>query len=326
MNFRAALMGVIIAILILSGCSRGSSDPDRYPLFRTGTQGLDFQFSPRTPDKFFTSSLEPFQPMILEVRNRGAFPQDDERGEFIGYLWPGGYDDSILTIEPRYITLRASDLSGDLEGKSPINGEGGIQFFDFDVGIFGLPQGVYNIRMPIIFTGVYRYRTISSEDVCIDPNPYSDDRDKVCDISRYGSIKGGGSQGAPVAVTYIEEDVVSDGVLFRITVRNVGGGKVIPWEDISPALNPHTFEYGYDEENRVGITSVFVGNLPVDACTPRIGERVRLINGEGRIICKMSTLRMGTGAFTSPLNIVLDYGYMSSIRKDIEIFEQLQFR
>ena len=50
--------------------------------------------------------------------------------------------------------------------------------------------------------------------VCIDPDPYSVVQEqKVCNI---GDVSVSGGQGAPIAVTRIEEEVGSDKIYFRI--------------------------------------------------------------------------------------------------------------
>ena len=59
-------------------------------------------------------------------------------------------------------------------------------------------------------------------------------------------------------------------------------------------------------------------------CSPEIDgdERVRLVNGLGTIFCTFKI--SGDTAYTTPLRVILDYNYMDSVSKDIEIIKTPQ--
>ncbi len=94
-------------------------------------------------------------------------------------------------------------------------------------------------------------------------------------------------------------------------------GKVIDehlWDD-----DPH-YGYSINEIDRVRIDEITVGSLPL-LCQPDDGY-LKLVEGEGIIFCKLPTAGIGD-VYLSPLTIVLEYGYLSSIYKNINILEEV---
>lgn len=334
--------GILIAVLIIfilsiSGCGRADVDEPREYYYRTGTDGLTLEFPTDTPREIYENDRD--VRFIVEVRNRGAFPQSDEVDEFYGKLWIGGYDERILSIYPRLgssITQGVNLEGYELEGKSVYNRNGGYSAVEFQMNVGDLPQGMPFYRPRLIVTASYFYKTIANPMICIDPEPRSTRvREKVCEIGDYSAVgygggagRGGsvgsglGSQGAPIAITRVEEDVTGSDILFRIYIRNVRGGLVILETDIDN--NPNE---GYDwrDMNLVRIEDIKVGNVRMTECRPAIGRDIQLIDDEGYIFCRLDKSVAGGKAYVTPLNIILSYGYTTSIERDIEIFEEVEF-
>ncbi len=335
--------GVLIAILIILilsifGCRRADVDEPREYNYRTGTQGLVLNFPTNMPTEIYENDRD--VRFMVEVRNKGAFPQSDEVDEFRGKLWIGGHDDRILRIYPRLGSSISQGVNLDgyeLEGKSVYNRDGGYSGVEFQMDVGDLPQGMPYYRPRLIVTASYLYKTIANPMICVDPEPRSTRvREKVCEIGDYGTMgrgggsgKGGrvgagqGSQGAPIAVTRIEEDVTGSDIIFKIYIRNAGQGLVILESDIDQ--NPNE---GYDwrDMNLVRIEDIRVGNIRMTECRPTIGRDVQLIDDEGYIFCRLDKSVAGGKAYVTPLNIMLSYGYTTSIERDIEVFEEVSFR
>jgi len=314
---------LIVLAMVLSGCSgypKGVERP-RETDYRSGTKGLELSFPADTFSKLYENDDARF---IVEIKNRGAFPQFDELSEFRGFLWIGGYDTTVVELAPQE-GHRELDANA-LEGKSEINRDGGYSAVVMEGRTFNLPQGTPYYRTPIIVTATYTYKTIATATICVDPNPRSPDvREKVCKVSEYGSVALRGSQGAPVAVTSIEEDVTANSLLFRINVQNVGGGLIINENDIDN--DPNHLGYEWDSLDKVYIRDVSIGNLHLDSggqCRPDVGEYLKLINGKGYIFCKMPTGGV-SGVYKAPLNIQIEYAYSNSIQRDIEVFRELNY-
>src|SRR3989344_7374669 len=311
------LLGVLLLAIVISGCSapRGGEEPREFN-FRTGSEGLVLQFPEGTPDRIFENDQQ--IKFTVEIQNRGAYPQFDEIGGLNGFIWVGGFDKSVIDLQPeqRQLDERA------LEGKSEINREGGYWAAVISGRAFNLPSGTPYYRTPMIVTATYNYETVASADICVDPEPRSPYvREKVCQITDFSNVVMSGSQGAPIAVTSIEEDATSTALLFRIYVSNVGGGLLINENDIS--FDPNR-GYDWDELNQVRIADVAVGNIPMTECRPGIGEYLELRNNRGVIFCRLATAGLDN-AYRAPLNVRLAYGYASSVTRDIEVHREINY-
>lgn len=292
---------------------RGTQGPQKTE-FRSGSEALVLSFPEGTFTKLFEGDND--VRLLVEIQNKGAYPQPDESEGLDGRIWIGGFDNDILELSTE--DNRLDDKA--LEGKSPINLEGGRSAVLFTGSVSILPSGASSYKAPIVITATYLYKTISAPIVCIDPNPRTSNiREKVCDISKYGNIALSGGQGSPIVVSKVEEEVTSNAIIFRIELQNTGKGLVISENEKDPNTG-----YDWREMNKVVLEDISVGNLNMD-CRPSIGEIVQLINNKGFIICRLKTTGI-SNVYTTPLNIQLRYGYSSSIRKEIEIVSEVKFR
>jgi len=319
------LIILFLSLLVISACSganfgnigRGRQGVDSIasnPNYRTGSEGLTVQFAPGSADRAFERDND--VTFVLEVRNRGAFPQQDDFQNLNPKLWIYGYDPLILFIDPDEFSLDEETL----EGKNPFNSEGGFETVILRASISDLPSGTPVYRPTIIAAVTYEYETVASGEVCVDPFPFSTTiRDKICNVAQFRNVNIGSSQGAPVAISRVEEEVTSNALLFRIFIKNVGNGLIIPINDVNrhPRLG-----YEYNSLNEVRVAEISVGNLRVDSCRPYQGERIKLINNEGVMFCKFSTSGIDD-IYTTPINIRLEYGYVTSVQKQIQIFEDI---
>ncbi|MEA2037890.1 MAG: hypothetical protein U9O94_10370 [Nanoarchaeota archaeon] len=153
---RYLIVSLVILALFLTACRTADIDEPRESIYRTGTDGLRLMFPTNTPKEIYENDYD--VRMIVEVRNKGAFPQSDEIDELgpsIGKLWVGGYDKNILQITSRSqsdISPGVTLDSRELEGKSVYNREGGYSAAELVMRVLDLPDG-----MPY-----YRPRLISS--------------------------------------------------------------------------------------------------------------------------------------------------------------------
>ena len=345
----ALIVFLLILILVISGCSGRLRDQERKSIdFRTGTQGLELRFPPNMPTKLFEGDRD--VGFILEIRNKGAFPQNDvteETNDFQARLYFGGFDANILKVgqdSPSFaainpiIVAAAKGTDFSLEGRSSFNSEGGIQVIPLAFFVERLPPGTsFSVYRPKVRAAVnYRYQTIASPTICVDPQPESATiRDKPCQFT--DSI-GVGSQGAPVAVTRVDQDVVrgSDGkskLLYKIFIENVGTGRVLslpaPLDERDLNTNPFTTGFRFQDLDQVDIGGVSFGrkvsgSLVKANCKPQ--TKVRLIDNKGVIFCQFDAEVEGvTSAFETPLFINLKYGYQDTVEIELEIREAIEF-
>jgi len=308
-----------IAMIVIAGCRGGGGfrkdDPgDSDYNYRTGSIGLEIELPSGNPRRLYENEND--IRYLVEVRNHGAYPQMDETNEFYSRLWIGGFDESIIRASPAPGT--GIDLeSQELEGRSPYNRDGGYTIEDFSLDILDLPSGTTFYNPTLILTVTYFYKTIASPVVCIDPEPRSTNvRQKVCTTSDVSP----GTQGAPVAVTKVTQDVTSQSILFKIQVENVGSGTIIPEGFVD---NDPNRGYDWKELNQVKIENIAVGDTRMSSCRP--DNYVELFDEKATIFCRLDKSVIGGRVYTSPLNIELSYGYSFSVQDSIGVFEEVQY-
>ncbi len=300
---------IMIAALLLSGCEQDGEIRVDETSYHTGTMGLEMYFVPNAPPSkvYDGDSLD----IMIELRNRGSYPESDT---FQGKLEISGFDPNAI----RGTWEGGNEIPVSLRGRSREYPDGGYDIMTYsDKRGVKVPFGGPKYDATFLVTACYKYKTITDPKVCIDPEPYKVITEKkVCRFD--DAISTGGGQGAPVAITRIEERVSSDHIIFDIYISNVGNGKVIDWTsyDYCP------FELELKDVNRVRVNA----KLPFDSnpqCTPRGSgsEPVMLRDGgTGFITCKFRKPETGTTFITS-LHIELDYVYSSSIEKRVEIIK-----
>ena len=297
---------LLVFLMACAGIGRKAEKPQPQE-FRSGSQGIYMQFVTNLPPpKVF--DREPLNVMV-QVENRGTA---NVGGIGLDSIYLSGFDNNIITGIP----FDGVDIPM-LEGRGPYLPQGGIDTVSFR-GIIQ-PLGTRRIdkyQPTLLATACYHYQTIASAQVCIDPNPYAPTSvQKVCTPSTVGT----GSQGAPIAVTSVEVVPSPQKTRFKISISNVGGGDVFrPGVQFLTKCNPYVGGLGFNEVDFVRIVDVVISGQHIkDSCKPA-GEFVRLTNNQAQLFCEFDA-PPGQSAFLTPLEIELDYGYRSSIFRQIDI-------
>ena len=290
---------IILLLFIVSislGCNRG--EPKRQDIkIHTGTQGLVLKFLPQTPPNIAYSGET--MDIQIEVSNKGAYTTN-------GLLYFTGFDKSIIDIGFEYVDIP------EIEGKAEYMREGGKDVIilsnpellnqEIDVS---LPPGVDDYKTRIEAIACYRYETTATIPICIDANPRIDTHD-ACKSTNVG----GGSQGAPVAISNIQVEPGYGKLRLILTLNNVGKGIVID-EDSCP------FGYKYGELGNLRSFSVNLEGISLD-CNP--APLVKLNDGSAKVYCNANIAELiNTGAYKTPLTVRFDYGYKNSISTSLEI-------
>jgi hypothetical protein len=280
-----------------------------------GNDGLVVQFVKDVPPARVYSG-EPLT-VAFDVLNKGATSVGDN---FKGYLYISGADPNIVQFVPSFNELVVA-------GKGEVLGDGGYSTVSFNTGgvdnngAVNLPGGTDSYKPKFIGTVCYEYETRASPVVCLDPDPFSTYAgEKACKVTDV-SLSGG--QGAPIAVTQVEQMPTRGATQLKIHFKNVGKGKVVMSDKISssppgPCIRVDPQDYNYI--NKIDSYDVQISNTILSGCSPPISDGVRLTNNEGVIICKYSFNGDVTQAFTAPISINLRYGYVESTTpKEVEI-------
>ena len=330
-NFIFALL-LFLLILIL-GCSTGKNTQKSIENVRVGTEGIAVNFLPNAPPATIhvgqgeDEKANTFD-VVLELKNKGAYPQPDEGagglGPSFGKVFLSGYDPKIIAFESK--DGKSGDLSTKtLEGKSTINPNGGQDILSFTGKIIAENLNVEKYEPTLLATACYYYLTIAGPSVCIDPNPYSTIKEKkVCEVQGITLS----NQGAPIAITKIDEEAFATKTQFRITIKNVGGGDVMKADAANNKCDPSgTQKIEREDIDKVNLLWAKISDKAlmcgpfVDGNVKSSGGLIRMINGEGSFICEMpsSDYSNKISAYTTPLLIHLSYGYRNTAERRILI-------
>ncbi|MBN2112425.1 hypothetical protein JW707_04995 [Candidatus Woesearchaeota archaeon] len=310
---KALVISILVLMIAFSGCREGlGGRKEPVAGYRTGSQGLVINFMPNYPRTQMYDD-EPFD-VIIELRNKGSYAT----GFGGDRIYLSGFDIGIITG----ISTNGERLPSEFEGITEYNADGGYDTIQFSGQVYPLSmKKVDRYPATVLATVCYGYKTTASDNVCIDPNPFASTTErKVCTPGPVSF----GTQGAPIAVTTVEVDPTPRITRFKIHISNVGGGTVFKYGgDYLAKCNPyHTRGLEFNEIDVVRLTGVSVaGKTITPSCKPMDNEgNVRLINGQATVFCELGNL--GTGpAYTTPLTVEVDYGYMSTVSKQIEIVQ-----
>lgn len=296
---------VLLCLLFLTSCNRLSqgenADQTASALARaqTGTSGVEVNFVTNYPP----SKIYDINDLValIEVKNKGNY--DLNPGDCFVRL--GGFDPNIIR------SIDYVQACGDIDGKDVYNLDGGFKQIEYKTTAINLPDNIFEYSPNLNLQLCYKYQTKANPLVCVDPLFYDvTAQQKSCIPKDVGM---GGGQGGPVGVSSVGVEMIGGTAMFEISVRNFGSGKVLsPYSAIS---NCGESNVGYDDLDKVNFDVEMTGGSLV-SCTP--SDRVlRLSNGAGKIMCSFDI--NGASAYETPLMISLDYNYMTSISKSLQV-------
>jgi len=304
---------LVLLLFLVYGC--GQRDSRGEGGLATGTDGITLNFLENNPqDSYLVSEDDEQISIILEVRNKGSFPRENDDNILSrGQVFISGFDPSIIDMEDTSQRLNREFLTG----VSNINPEGGFDTIEFEGFIFSDDLLVDKYEPTILATLCYPYVTKAGPTVCIDPFPFDEKQKKVC---RIGSQKLT-SQGAPIVIKTIEQEASSSKIQFKISLENAGGGDIIKLNALE-SCNPSAGTLEREDFDRIELTRATVGFTEL-RCGPFDGGAniVRLNNGKGFIICSLDrdSYEDSNSAYTTPLNLEFRYGYRITTSKPIKI-------
>lgn len=306
---------LVLTLLLLVSCGRVPQGEDPTETSRivqqvkTGTQGVELTLTQNFPPREVYDLNELIA--LVEVRNRGNHDLEPQEC----FVQVSGFDPNIIIGEfssPR----SCAEGIGVFEGKKLYNLEGGLNQIEFRSSNIALPEGVFDYEPTLNYKTCYLYQTRASPSVCVDPLLYQiSSEQKACDYRR--NVVTGGGQGGPVGVSNVNVDMLGSKAVFEINIQNYGGGVV---------TTPHTDIRNCDvglEYTEIGkiFYNVQLGGASVVDCKPRDGF-VRMVNNQGKIICTFDI--PPTSAYETPLRVDLDYGYVKSITRPLQIIKTPQ--
>lgn len=302
---------MLLVVLVISGCKGTGREihtivtGDIYK----GTTGLSMEFLSAPTDVFEES---PFR-ISVDLRNDGAFDIEN------GYLTLGLETDFINVDEwtlrkPITSMIENNQVEFDLGGKSTLNPEGSQGIVSMSLSAKTIEKMREKHTSTILLTGCYGYKTKLSEAVCIDTDVLGmRSIEKACEVED----KTLDSQGAPVAITKVEVDMLPHEDMIRpqflIYVENKGNGEVVKAASIKNACSGESV--AYDDFNVVDIKA-YLFDKPLK-CTP---SQIKLRKKKDEIRCILDEgISKEEGTHSETLNLELDYGYTNTISTTVDI-------
>lgn len=324
---RLMILILPVAILLLVGCEQGGGDgklPFSYENIHTGTDGVKIEFLSNSPPSelpapFKSGNNYPFKAAI-KASNKGAF--DVENGVI------------AMTVENDYIAMDEVSKQFSLKGKSVFNPLGDSDIIVLSATTKKFREGqAEKHKTLMIAEACYKYRTEVKAETCIDTDVLGvTTKKKTCAIKEM-TFSG---QGAPLVVNKIEPKIFPEGgseriefvkPSFVIHVRNAGDGQVVnPNFDIASIC---TSDFAADRNsdfyrrvyNVVDIKATLSG-VELE-CSPR---PLRLTGKEDFVRCSVKDdgkISASTPSYIAPLYISLDYGYASTVSKEVTLVKEV---
>ena len=302
------LITTLTLLLIISGCQFISQQPIKTSAdYKQGIQGLSLRFveKPAITEIYENSQFS----LNLLLENRGAHDIEN------GIILLGFEDQNFRFINSDFTVFR-------LEGKSIYYPKGNQKLNSFQLESRKIEEKESMERKTHLYlTTCYDYKTEFSQNICIDSDVYNLKKDKVC--TPQNSLLSGG-QGAPVTVTEIETRMLfksQENAIqpqFTIHLKNRGDGNIININNIHDVCSSQSIET--EELSAISLEAEifsFNGNIQLN-CKPE--NPIKIKEKNIKVICiSPETLSAEEGTYLSPLHITLDYGYTTTISKDITI-------
>jgi hypothetical protein len=295
------LIFVALLCLFLASCMNNANNP-ALGNYNTGSQGVEISFVQGSPPALLYEG-DPLN-VVLQLRNLGAFP---ETGAPQGKIILSGFDNNAINGQ---FEGGNANFPTELSGRSEINPQGGYALKEYTDNEVRIPFDSDRYQTTLMATSCYKYRTKATPTVCVDPDPNGRVGTKACTVRSVAA----GTQGAPIAVTSVDTRISSNEVFFTARISNVGGGTLIT----PAAFSSCPFALDYKDKD-VAFVTMRTSFSQIGECTPRgtPDDPVRMLGGTGTITCAFNN--PGGNAFTTPVEIIVDYAYSKSITHNLVI-------
>lgn len=275
---------------------------------------------------------------MAEIWNKGAYSLNGTRDNYA--IVNLNFDTLYFTgINPQLFPLYAPSQTQEitLAGKSGTWPYGEKQYMQMaNLKINKIP-GTREMPTTTLEASIcYPYQTILSQNICIDGDIYSLEDNPICRNKGTYTFSG---QGAPVAVTKLEVDMIPAGLTqgqttsnggqttsmklkpsFKITFRNVGNGIVFTSNEYLLTHEVCSLTNRLYEKDNINVLKIraFLGNDELDCMS---NSEVKLYSNEGSIRCEIPQAKVYqiNRNYESLLTIQADYYYRTSTTKNIQI-------
>ena len=325
MNKKYCAVVLLLCLMILmSACKRSGAATGGAPRtpFIGGTSAITLNFEKDSPPPEVTDDQSFAFNVLVRMKNDGEYAVDRNniRLNLVGFDPNdfGAVFDDLRDVQPDdNLDSKKRDGEGNI-----VEGTTTFATFPKSGASFVPSRFSGNTEFTFRADACYYYETETGPSICIDPQPFSTEN-KVCQVQDLTFSSG---QGAPIAITRIDQEAFATKTQFRITIKNAGNGEVA--EPDSSRCSTQTL--GRDQIDKVRLDFARVSTTPLD-CGPFIDNSVkgasgtvRLISGEGSIICELPSGLYSSSltAYTTPLSIKLSYTYRTHTQRNLMIVKE----
>ncbi|MEK6943112.1 MAG: hypothetical protein AABX00_03560 [Nanoarchaeota archaeon] len=325
---------IFILVFLLAAC--GTSTTSKTVNVYTGTSGLIAEFLPNAPPaKVFEKSAFPIG---LKIRNSGTYDIQNNEGR-IAIGFEKDYIPSI-TFDDSNGIYQASEnqVAFSIAGKTNFNQAGDEVVITSTAKTGNLEEQSESKNSLLTATLCYPYKTTLSATMCIDPDVVGlRPGKKICAVK---DISLSGGQGAPIAITKIEPVMVPEvdnqniRPQFLIYIENKANGipvDKIKYKNVCDKTDNAATNMQKDNIWNVGSVKAFAsgknGEVQLQCCPNKNGECpekevaqnelegfLRFRDNKDFIRCTFTQpVPRNLDAYTSPLRIEVDYGYIQTV-------------
>lgn len=346
------LLILINFAIFLLACTKTATQSKEIDVY-VGTEGLTAEFTKNAPPlKVFEESSFP---ILLRIINNGAYsiPAIDKTPGVLSIGRERDYIPSITVEQNDRLKLGQGDneIYFSVDGKTKINPKGDEIIVSINAKTGKLDPQSEIKASTITATLCYPYKTILSATACIDTDHAGIiPGKKACTIKELAFNNG---QGAPIAVAKIEQQMILIGdkikPQFLIFVENKGRGNPVGIGNYHSICTKSDFnEANTNTEKLKNIWNVAYikaftageGYKSQLVCCPNLEGKcdenentpekmtgfVRFRDKKDFVRCIFKEgIEKNFGAYTSPLRIEIDYGYVHTITANFEIQKPLKY-
>jgi len=302
-------MSVIVLfflVSIMAGCQSNPQRPLETINYFEGSDGLVVEFLDNSPpEQVYSNSVFP---LAVRLENKGAWDVVDPFFAEASIVYDSLYFEEV---EEEALSDERSHI--ELHGKSPQypEGEGVLTTLAL---LRAKPLAPRTGADAKILLGLcFPYQTTLSEQVCVDGDVYNlDEREQVCQAEDLVLS----DQGAPVAITSVEFESLPAGTeqvtvdsqapvvdsneqftgtstetttesvplvrpVFRLSLRNVGGGEIVRARNPDEQALCDVLPVGEGFDRNTVLVKAWLGNTELE-CFPKTP---RFVNGESEVTC-----------------------------------------
>lgn len=313
------LLGFLSFFLVSCGVLNTTNSNGDIPDIHKGTVGLTMEFLKNTPPKEVFEETQ--FPILLRVHNQGTYSLENE-DVLLTLGLERSYTKSIILEETDEVNAGSTESEAlfYVGGKTIANPRGDQEVVSFTATAGKIDPQSEAHPTTVIATLCYPYKTEFTTDVCVDRDPNNIYVvKKACNVQ---DISLGGGQGAPVAVSKVEVQMLplegGQGVRpqFIFHVENKGRGEVINLDFHKDFCRSKTGDFDHRNINAVQFSAKLSNqNLK---CSTSLGEGngglIRLRAKSDRVRCTIEEgLDTEQISYVSPLVVVMEYGYTESM-------------